>query len=287
MTESNAYSTVEAAIAYIAANVPNQPSLDDIAAHVHMSPTHFHKVFTGWAGITPKTFLQYLTVESLKSALISHSSISNASDHVGLSSPSRAYDHFVKIEAMTPGQFATMGRNLTIRYGIHPTPFGDCLIAITDRGICHLSFVLGDADAAIARLKNMWPSADVREHADATKPMVDRIFGNEDSGKPMKVMLKGTPFQIKVWEALLTIPAGHLTTYGGIAEQIGHPKANRAVGSAVGDNPIAYLIPCHRVIRREGNIGNYYYGSTMKTAMIGWERMRSDDHAADVVGQAG
>lgn len=287
MPETNAYSTVEAAIAFIAANVVNQPSLDDIAAHVHMSPTHFQRVFTEWAGISPKAFLQYLTVDSLKSALVEHRTISMASDRVGLSSPSRAYDHFVKIEAMTPGQFASSGKQLIIRYGIHPTPFGDSLIAITQLGICHMSFTLGHADAAITRLKSQWPKADVHQDTAATKPVIDQIFGNQESDKPLKVVLKGTPFQIKVWEALLTIPAGQLTTYGGIAELIGHPKASRAVGSAVGDNPIAYLIPCHRVIRREGKIGHYYYGGTMKTAMIGWERMRSDHHAADVVGQAG
>ncbi len=287
MSDSNAYEKVEAAIAYIASSVSEQPSLDEIAAHVHMSPTYFQKVFTEWAGISPKSFLQYLTVDALKSAMIEHRSISRAADQVGLSSPSRAYDHFVKIEAMTPGQFASLGNHLVIRYGIHPTPFGDSLIAITELGVCHVSFTLGLADAAIARLKRCWPSADVHPDPIATKPVIDRIFGNQESEKAMRVVLKGTPFQIKVWEALLTIPAGQLTTYGGIAEQIGHPKASRAVGSAVGDNPIAYLIPCHRVIRREGHIGHYYYGTTMKTAMIGWERIRSDDHAADVVGQAG
>jgi len=174
-----------------------------------------------------------------------------------------------------------------IRYGIHPTPFGDSLIAITDHGICHLSFTMGHVDAAIARLKHRWPSADVREDNDATKPMVERVFGNQKSENPVSVVLKGTPFQINVWEALRTIPTGHLTTYGAIAQQIGHPKASRAVGSAIGDNPIAYLIPCHRVIRRDGNIGQYYYGSAMKTAMIGWEKARSDHHTADVVGEAG
>lgn len=177
---------------------------------------------------------------------------------------------------MTPGQFASLGRELVIRYGIHPTPFGDALIAITERGICHVSFTLGYADVAVTRLKSQWPKADFHHDAIVTKPIIDRIFGNQVSDTPMKVMLKGTPFQIKVWEALLTIPAGHLTTYGGIAEMIGHPNASRAVGSAVGDNPIAYLIPCHRVIRREGKIGNYYYGGTMKTAMIGWERAQPD-----------
>lgn len=159
-----------------------------------------------------------------------------------------------------------------IRFGIHTTPFGEALIAITDHGICHLSFTLGHVDAAITRLKRRWASAEFREDAMATKPVIDRVFGNPESNKPLNVVLKGTPFQIKVWEALRTIPTGQLTTYGDIAEQVGHPKASRAVGSAVGDNPIAYLIPCHRVIRRDGNIGQYYYGTAMKTAMIGWER---------------
>ncbi len=207
---------------------------------------------------------------------IIESAIEVAADRHGLSTASRVYDHFVTIEAMTPGEYAAGGKSIEIRFGIHPSPFGDCLIATTSRGICRFAFTMGDSESAVAELRRAWPNAVIVEGAAATADIANRLPALASGKERLSVVLKGTPFQIKVWEALLRIPFGGLTTYGRLAEEIGSMGASRAVGTAVGQNPIAFLIPCHRVIRKEGKIGEYHYGSTLKTAMIGWERAHTD-----------
>lgn len=262
------YRLMEQAIQYIEANVQRQPELEEIAAAIGLSEYHFQRVFTRWAGISPKRFLQFLTREHAKQLLDKSESLLTATHQVGLSSLGRLHDLFVTTEAVTPGQYKTRGAGLVIRYGIHPTPFGKCLIATTERGICHLGFVDGSEGRGIDTLVQHWKHADLTEDYAATAPLVTRIFSTGMPDSPLKLHLQGTNFQIKVWEALLNIPAGTVTTYERIAMQIGKPSAARAVGTAVGDNPIAYLIPCHRVIRKSGEFGNYLYGSARKKAML-------------------
>lgn len=270
------YKLMEQAIQYIEANVQRQPELNEIASAIGLSEHHFQRVFTRWAGISPKRFLQFLTRENAKQLLDRSENLLNATHEVGLSSLGRLHDLFVATEAVTPGQYKTRGAGLSIRYGIHPSPFGKCLIATTERGICHLGFVDGSEGNAIDRLAEHWKLADMTEDYAATASLVTRIFstGMPDSpgfdrlNPPLKLHLRGTNFQIKVWEALLNIPTGAVTTYQHIAAQIGKPQAVRAVGAAVGDNPIAYLIPCHRVIRKSGEFGNYLYGSARKKAIL-------------------
>jgi AraC family transcriptional regulator, regulatory protein of adaptative response / methylated-DNA-[protein]-cysteine methyltransferase len=262
------YRLMEQAIQYIETNVPRQPELHEIAAAIGLSEYHFQRVFTQWAGISPKRFLQFLTREHAKQLLDKSESLLAATHQVGLSSLGRLHDLFVTTEAITPGQYKTRGAGLSIRYSIHPSPFGKCLIATTERGICHLGFVDGSEGKAIDKLAEHWKHAELTEDHAATAPQVTRIFSTGMPDSPLKLHLHGTNFQIKVWEALLNIPTGAVTTYERVAAQIGKPSAARAVGTAVGDNPIAYLIPCHRVIRKSGEFGNYLYGSARKKAML-------------------
>lgn len=265
------YQRIESAIKYLAANYQQQPNLDEVAQAVHLSPFHFQRIFTEWAGITPKKFLQYLTTEHLKNKLAHTKNILEAAEVAGLSSQSRVYDLFVNLEAVTPNEFKTNGLGLQIEYGFHPTPFGECLIAATERGVCGLQFIVNEnREEAMQWLENQWRNAYMEENPHATEGIIRQIFYTNEPRK-LSVLVKGTNFQVKVWQALLTIPAGDVASYQILAQKINQPKAAQAVGSAVGANPIGYLIPCHRVIKNEGLVGEYHWGSAKKRLILGWE----------------
>ncbi len=266
------YAVIEQAIHYVDEHAEQQPELSEIAAAVGLSEYHFQRLFTRWAGISPKRFLQFLTKESAKGLLDRSDNLLDTTYEVGLSSLGRLHDLFINTEAVTPGQYKTRGTGVTIRYGLHPTPFGDCLIGVTERGICHLAFVQDSEGDVIDRLVSDWQQAKMIEDYDATAPLIEPIFDlSRRAGVALNVHLRGTNFQIKVWEALLRIPPGHVSTYEHVATRAGHPTATRAVGSAVGHNPIAVLIPCHRVIRKLGEFGNYRYGAIRKKALLAHE----------------
>lgn len=272
---SDDYDSVEQALRFLEQHVEEQPNLKEVAESVHLSEFHFQKLFTRWVGISPKRFLQYLTKERAKTMLASSRNLLDTAYSVGLSGPGRLHDLFVACEAVTPGEFKRQGEDLTIHYGFHPSPFGECLLANTGRGVCNLIFVMdGDREAAYQSLSHAWSLAKLVEDREKTQPYIRKIF-NRLSGnrsEPLNLYLRGTNFQIKVWEALLRIPAGSVVTYQDIALAIGMPRAARAVGNAVGQNPIPVLIPCHRVIRKDGNFGNYGYGKARKKALLGWEQ---------------
>ncbi|HNA89137.1 MAG TPA: methylated-DNA--[protein]-cysteine S-methyltransferase [Anaerolineales bacterium] len=270
------YRLIEQAIHYIEANLQRQPELAEIASAVGMSEFHFQRLFTRWAGISPKRFMQFLTREQAKELLEKSENLLDTTHQVGLSSLGRLHDLFVTTEAVTPGEYKSHGAGLSIRYGIHVTPYGKCLIATTDRGICNLSFVDGREGRVLDSLVDHWKQATMIEDYKATAPLANRIFLGTNPAQPINLHLRGTNFQIKVWEALLNIPMGALTTYEHIAAQIGNPRAVRAVGSAVGNNPVAYLIPCHRVIRKSGEYGNYLYGSARKKAILAREILQPE-----------
>ena len=265
---SDDYKRIEQAILYLEENYKEQPSLEDVAASVGLSEYHFQRLFTRWAGVSPKRFLQFLTKESAKELLKQSENLLDTTHQVGLSSLGRLHELFVTTEAVTPGQYKSSGAGVAIRYGIHPTPFGKCLIATTDRGVCNLSFVQTSEGDAIDNLVAEWAQAKMIEDQRSTYLMLEPIFDLDYRGKPLGLHLRGTNFQLKVWEALLQIPTGTVTTYKGIAERIGNPKALRAVGTAVGHNPIAVLIPCHRVINTVGEFGKYRYGTARKKAIL-------------------
>jgi AraC family transcriptional regulator of adaptative response/methylated-DNA-[protein]-cysteine methyltransferase len=267
------YKRIEEAIRFLTENYKRQPSLYDVADEVNVSPFHFQKMFTAWAGISPKKFLQYLTVEELKKELHKTSNLVEAAERVGLSAQSRVYDLFVNIEAVTPNEYKTQGAGIDIAYGVHATPFGNCLLAVTDRGICSMSFVEDNINQLLAELQSHWKNARIEKNELKTKPFAENIF-NAPAKTAINLLVRGTAFQVKVWEALLKIPFGAVTSYQTIANIIGNPNGMRAVGSAVGANPVAYLIPCHRVIRREAIIGQYRWGSLRKIALIGWEKAK-------------
>ena len=273
------YQVVEKAIQFVVENHLRQPELSEIAAHVGLSEYHFQRLFTRWAGISPKRFLQYLTKENAKALLETSRDILDVAYSVGLSSPSRLHDLFVTCEAVTPGEYKKRGQGLVIKYGYHPSPFGECLLAATDRGICYIAFVQdGDTQSAFQEVKDRWPEASFVEDGEYTKQFVEGIFvpvGNQ-RGAPLRLFLHGTNFQIKVWEALLKIPTGRVVTYHDLAVAIGMPEAPRAVGSAVGQNPLPVLVPCHRVIRKGGETGNYRYGWARKKALLAWEAAASE-----------
>jgi AraC family transcriptional regulator of adaptative response/methylated-DNA-[protein]-cysteine methyltransferase len=272
---SQHYQLIERAIQYIEANIQHQPELDEIASAIGLSEYHFQRLFTRWAGISPKRFMQFLTKEHAKELLARSENLLDTTHQVGLSSLGRLHDLFVNTEAVTPGEYKSRGAGLTIRYGLHPTPFGKCLIAATERGICHLGFVQTSEGNAIDNLVADWKQAKMIEDYASTAPLIARIFPDRETGtafdqagQRLSLHLRGTNFQIKVWEALLNIPTGSVTTYEHIAAQIGNPNAVRAVGTAVGHNPIAVLVPCHRVIRKTGEFGNYRYGAARKKALL-------------------
>ncbi len=280
---SQHYKLIEQAIQYIEVNVQRQPELEEIAAAIGLSEYHFQRMFTNWAGVSPKRFMQFLTKEHAKQLLSQSENLLETTHKVGLSSLGRLHDLFVNTEAVTPGEYKSGGAGLTIRYGIHPSPFGKVLVATTERGICNLSFVDVSEGKAIDNLVADWQQAKMIEDYKSTAPLVTRIFSApkldsayEQKDPRLSLHLRGTNFQIKVWEALLNIPSGALTTYEQIARQVGNPKAVRAVGTAVGHNPIAYLIPCHRVIRKSGEFGNYLYGSARKKVILAREFSAGD-----------
>ncbi len=269
------YPRIETAIRYLAAHVDEQPTLSTVAAEVGLSPFHLQRVFKRWAGISPKRLLQLLTVEHAKELLDESASVLDTTYEVGLTSPARLHDHFVALEAMTPGEYKSGGADLEIRYGFHDSPFGAMLLAATGRGICRLTFPAGDeASAEVAGLATNWPRARLSEDPASTRPLARRIFDRAARGEPLRLLVHGTNFQIAVWRALLSIPEGEVTTYSRIAAAIGRPRAVRAVGNAVGANPIAYLIPCHRVLRQVGALGGYRWGAARKQALLAWESAR-------------
>lgn len=272
------YERIARAIEYLSEHFLEQPDLDEVAAQVHLSPFHFQRLFTAWAGVSPKKFLQYLTTSYLKNRLAESANLIEAAEWAGLSSQSRVYDLFVNIEAVTPNEFRNAGAGLTIQYGYHDTPFGKCFIAVTSRGVCGLSFVEdGMEQAALEEFKKRWAFAMIVPDQEATSGYIRQIFpnGSLPAGK-LHLLVQGTNFQVKVWQALLQIPPGAVSTYSQIARSIGHPNASRAVGSAIGQNPVAWLIPCHRVIRREGIPGEYHWGAIRKKAIIGWEMAKQE-----------
>jgi AraC family transcriptional regulator of adaptative response/methylated-DNA-[protein]-cysteine methyltransferase len=275
--ESYNYDKIAKAIEYISENVKNQPSLFEVSEEVNISPFHFQKMFSEWAGVSPKKFLQYITADYLKSKIKESTNLAELAQSAGLSSQSRVYDLFTGIEAVTPQEFKTDGKGLKIYYGFHITPFGDCFIAVTERGICAMAFVDEITKGhQLILLRKKWHFASIELNQKITESYIYHIFSPRQSTlKKMPLMVQGTNFQLKVWEALLAIPQGAVTTYQQIANSIGNPKAVRAVGTAVGDNPIAYLIPCHRVIRKEGILGEYRWGNLRKKALIGWEAAKS------------
>lgn len=268
------YQRIEKAIRFIEENYKNQPSLRQIADHVGLSEYHFQRLFTRWAGTSPQRFVRFLTKEYAKEQLATSTNLLATTHEVGLSSPSRLHDLFVTYEAMTPAEFRAMGEGVAIRYGVHETPFGECLIAVTERGITDLRF-LGEADdvgAIVAQMRSEWPRAEATHDATVTQPYIQSLFSpQKDSPKPLPVLLRGTNFQIKVWEALLRIPTGRLVSYDDVARSIGQPTASRAVGTAIGSNRLAYLIPCHRVLQKSGGLGGYRWGTARKQAMLGYE----------------
>lgn len=266
------YECIARAIAFIRQHHLDQPDLKTIAEQVHLSEYHFQRLFTEWAGISPKRFMQVLTLEYAKEKIAETQSLLDATVATGLSSPGRLHDLFVTLEAMTPGEFKSGGRGLRIRYGRYPTPFGDCLMATTDRGICHLSFEdTTDQTTAISRLQGTWPHAEFSPEPQALQGICDRLFTPNSADPPLVLHVKGTNFQIQVWQALLRIPFGGITTYQGLGTAIGRPTAARAIGNAVGRNPVGYLIPCHRVIRESGQLGGYRWGVERKATLLGWE----------------
>ena len=266
------YRIIEQAIRFIEANATRQPELEEVAAAVGMSEFHLQRMFTRWAGISPKRFLQFLTKEHAKEMLARSENLLDTTNQVGLSSLGRLHDLFIATEAVTPGEYKTRGAGLSLRYGIHASPFGPCLVAASERGICHLGFVQTSEGDAIDNLVAEWSQAKMIEDHKSTAPLIEPIFDLSQRGREsLRLHLRGTNFQIKVWDALLQIPQGTVTTYEGIAAKIGQPSASRAVGTAVGRNPIAVLIPCHRVLRKDGDFGNYRYGSARKKALLGWE----------------
>ncbi|WP_299821731.1 methylated-DNA--[protein]-cysteine S-methyltransferase [uncultured Pontibacter sp.] len=272
----NHYQTVAAALAYIRANALRQPNLEELAGHACMSPFHFQRVFTEWAGVSPKKFLQYLTLQHAKAVMAKTVSLAEAAECSCLSSTSRLHDLFLSIEGITPGTFKQLGQQLQLKYSINSCPFGNYIVASTPKGICHLHF-FRDQAAALVELRQTWPKAELVNALDAQHEQVQVFFQRTQQQPAAKIRLhlQGTPFQLKVWEALLRIPEGCLTSYASLAQQIGQPTASRAVGTAIGSNPIAFLIPCHRVIKSIGGIGEYRWGSERKMAMIGWEAARN------------
>ncbi len=270
------YDRIAKAIAFIVSRTDGRPTLNEIAAHVHLSPFHFQRVFCRWAGVTPNRFLQVLTLERAKQMLREPKPLLEVSDALGLSSASRLHDHFVQLEAVTPGEFKAGGAGLSIEYSVHDTPFGGTFIALTSRGVCSFSFLENaEIDEHLAALSRTWPRAAVRENRQRTLAVIRIMFGGKEKpDRPLSLHVSGTNFQVNVWKALLQIPPGTVASYSQVATAIGRPNAARAVGLAVGANPVAFLIPCHRVIQQSGNLGGYRWGELRKHAINSWEAAR-------------
>ena len=271
------YDRIAEAISYIQTNFKSQPNLDEVAEKVHLSPYHFQRLFTEWAGTSPKKFLQYISIEHAKKILKEdQSSLFDAAIETGLSGTSRLHDLFMKIEGMTPGEYKNGGENLLINYSFAESPFGNIIVASTTKGICHIAFADDEADA-LQTLQAVFPNAVYKQKLDLIQQNALFIFTHDwKKLHEIKLHLKGTEFQLKVWETLLKIPMGQLSTYGTIARNIKNPNASRAVGTAIGDNPVAFLIPCHRVIQSTGIVGGYHWGTIRKTAIIGWEAAKTE-----------
>jgi len=274
------YHRIERAIRFLDGAAPVRPSLDQVAKHVGMSPFHFQRLFTRWAGISPKRFSQVLALEYAKDRLHESRNMIDATYDAGLSSGGRLHDLFVNLEAVTPGEFRENGAGLRISAGFHDSPFGEALVATTERGICGLTFHEGSRKAALRDLAARWPNALIEERPRVTAPVASRVFAalevrDPDAVVPLGILVRGTNFQVKVWRALLQIPVGTVASYEDIATAIGAPTAVRAVGTAIGRNPVAFLIPCHRVIRTTGALGGYRWGLPRKRAMLAWESGRA------------
>lgn len=269
------YERIKKAIEFIHSNFQQQPDLDAVAKEVYLSPFHFQRLFKDWAGVSPKKFLQYISLQHAKKLLRQHT-VSDTAFETGLSGSSRLHDLFINIEGMTPGEYKNGGEQLHINYSFAESPFGNIIVASTTKGICHLAFADDEKDA-LQQLQSQFPKAAFRQVVDTIQQNALFIFTQDWKNlSKIKLHLKGTPFQIKVWEALLKIPMGDVSTYSGIANTINNPSASRAVGTAIGDNPVAFLIPCHRVIKSTGELGQYHWGSIRKTAMIGWEAAKTN-----------
>jgi AraC family transcriptional regulator of adaptative response/methylated-DNA-[protein]-cysteine methyltransferase len=267
------YQLVEQAIRFLDRNAGRQPELREVAANVGLSEFHFQRLFQRWAGVSPKRFLQFQTAQEAKRVLRESGDLLDASYTAGLSGPGRLHDLIVNVDAVTPGEYKRRGAGLSISWGRHASPFGDCLLGLTPRGVCALEFLQREGDEyALARLRALWEDAHLVHAPQLTAPVAERIFGLRQKGlAPVAVLVKGTNFQIKVWEALLRVPSGKITSYARIAREVGQPRAARAVGGAVAANPIAYLIPCHRVIRNTGGFGDYRWGALRKRILLSHE----------------
>jgi AraC family transcriptional regulator of adaptative response/methylated-DNA-[protein]-cysteine methyltransferase len=270
------YYRIEKAIGYLTDNFKEQPDLDEIASKVFMSPYHFQRVFTDWVGISPKKFVQYLTLDYLRNKISETENMMVAAELAGLSSQSRVHDLFVTIEGVSPQQYKTAGKNLEIFYGYHASPFGLCFIAIAEKGICALKFIDEEKSRNEFELfSNQWQFATLTHKPNVTQGFIKKIFQQQTNSENLQLLVQGNDFQIKVWEALVKIPFGSVASFQQIAGTIGQPNAARAVGSAVGSNSILYLIPCHRIISKAGTMGNYHFGKVRKQAMIGWEMSKA------------
>jgi AraC family transcriptional regulator of adaptative response/methylated-DNA-[protein]-cysteine methyltransferase len=275
----NDYERIAQVIRFLDARHVEQPDLRTLAGRAGLSPFHFHRLFATWAGVTPKNFLQCLTLAHAKELLRNGENILDAALESGLSGPGRLHDLCVNLEAASPGELKSGGAGWAISFGFADSPFGKCLIAQSPRGICHLSFVENER-LSLNELQCEWPQAKLKSDDSSAEKTAGQIFGQRagsEAGAPLRGFVRGTPFQVRVWRALLQVQPGTLTSYGRLASSIGQPAASRAVGAAVGQNPLAYLIPCHRVIRETGVIGNYHWGPVRKRAMIAWESSQVGD----------
>ena len=271
------FGRIKNAIEYINKNYRRQPSLEEVAAHVSLSPFHFQRMFSEWSGVSPKQFLQFISIAHAKGILQeSRATLFDTAHEIGLSGTGRLHDLFIKIEGMTPGEYKNGGESLQINYSFMESPFGDILVASTSKGICHIAFS-EDKPESLSTLKKKFPNAEYHNFTDQIQQDAVYIF-TQDWQKPhqVKLHIKGSGFQIKVWEALLKIPVGKLATYSDIAQHTGNPNASRAVGTAIGQNPVAFLIPCHRVIKSTGTFGGYRWETSRKAAIIGWENAKSE-----------
>ncbi len=276
------YQRIAQAITYIEQHVECQPSLADVANSVHLSPYHFQRLFRRWAGVSPKQFLQYLTVQHAKGLLAQYHSNLDVSESLGLSSSSRLHDQFITLEAMSPGMYKHGGSGLELHHGCYPSPFGQVLLVSSPQGICHLSFSGPAASQSqLTTLKQCWPNASWQDDNQLVNSksaqIAAELFKLKQPSQTLRIAVTGSNLQLQVWKALLRIPFASATSYGDIAREIGHPRAARAIGTAIASNPVAWLIPCHRVLRRTGEFGQYHWGTERKRLMVGWESAHSQN----------
>lgn len=275
---SDDFQRVAAAIHYLVERQEDQPELDDVAAVTGLSPHHFQRVFTRWAGLSPKKFLKHVTLAAAKARLDASASVMDAAFDAGLSGPGRLHDLFVSVDAVTPGEYKRRGAGMTFRYGFHPSLFGEVIVVVSERGLAGFGFTAEmGREPALAEQQRGWSLAEWTHDRKATQGFAERVFAAPpDSDAPLSVLMRGTPFQIKVWEALLRIPSGKVISYGGLAARLGRPAAARAVGAACGANRVGFLIPCHRVIRDTGAVSGYRWGGVRKHAMLAWEAAKAE-----------